>query len=179
MTSNKKLQLENALEQWFSDECEAWMNMNATKSDRRHMQESRNNSGSNAVKNRRNADRRKNPRFKVELPVDSVETIQESFLDVSKTSRLMGTSENYFKSKVPLKESSLIKIVMDCSKMGKNFESIVADAVVVRTSQLSSGEYGINILISNINVKEKENLNAQILKSLAFQKSDIYSLFVY
>ena len=97
----------------------------------------------------------------------------------------MGKSENisdgglYFKSKVPLKVSSVIQVILDFSKIGKDFENIVANAMVVRSSKLPNGEYGISMMFSKVDEQDKVNLNYQIFKSLAFQKSDLYSMFAY
>lgn len=188
-TSNNKLQLKDAMEQWFSDEFEDWMDDHATKSDRRYKEERRNKNLS-VVENRRmefrrKAQRRKNLRFNIELPVKLAETIQEEASDASAIRDFMGTSENicdgglYFKSKVPLKVSSVIQVILDFSKIGKGFENIIANAMIVRTSKLPNGEYGISMMFSKVDEQDKANLNYQIFRSLAFQKSDLYSMFAY
>ena len=188
--SNKKLQLEDAMKQWFCDKFEDWMDDHVTKSDRRYKTERRNKSLSVAenrrMEARRKAQRRKNLRFNIELPVKLAETIRKAASDASTIRDCMGSSENisdgglYFKSKVPLKVSSVIKVILDFSKIGKGFENIIiANAMVVRTSKLPNGEYGISIMFSKVDEQDKSNLNYQIFKSLAFQKSDLYSMFAY
>ena len=187
--SNKKLQLEDAMEQWFCDKFEDWMDDHATKSDRRYKNDRRSKSLSVAenkrMESRRRAQRRKNLRFNIELPVKIAETIQEAASDASTIRDYMGKSENisdgglYFKSKVPLKVSSVIQVILDFSKIGKDFENIVANAMVVRSSKLPNGEYGISMMFSKVDEQDKVNLNYQIFKSLAFQKSDLYSMFAY
>lgn len=189
-TSNKKLQLAEAMEQWFLDEFENWMDEHATKSDRRYKTERRNNKALSVAENRRldarrTAQRRRNIRFNIELPVKGAETIQKAASDASAISEFMGTSENisdgglYFKSKVPLKVSSVIQVILDFSNIDKGFEKIVANAMVVRTSKLPNGDYGISMMFSKVDEQDKANLNYQIFKSLAFQKSDLYSMFAY
>jgi hypothetical protein len=187
--SNSKLKLEDAMEQWFSDEFEGWMDDHATKSDRRFKQERRNKHLSVAENRRREIRRkmlrRKNLRFNIELPVKVAKTIQKASSDASLVSEYMGTCENisggglYFKSKVPLDVSSVIRVVLDFSNIGKGFENVVANAMVVRVVKLSNGEYGISMMFSMVEGQDKANLNSQIFKSLAFQKSDLYTMFSY
>ncbi|MCG6535980.1 MAG: PilZ domain-containing protein [Syntrophales bacterium LBB04] len=187
--ANNKLQMKDAIDQWFSEKFEDWMDDHATKSDRRYKNERRNKNLSVAENRRREArrkaQRRKNLRFNIELPVKLAETIQEAASDASTIEDYMGTSENisggglYFKSKVPLKVSSVIQVTLDFSNIGKGFKNIIANAMVVRNNKLPDGEYGISMMFSKVNDQDKANLNYQIFKSLAFQKSDLYSFFAY
>ncbi|MBN1365342.1 MAG: PilZ domain-containing protein [Syntrophaceae bacterium] len=187
--SDSKLKLEDAMEQWFMTDFEGWMEEHVTKSDRRFKPERRNNKLSVAQNRRREIRRkmlrRKATRFNIELPVKAAETIQEASSDASLISEYMGTSENisdgglYFKSKVPLKVSSVIRVTLDFSRIGKEFENVVANAMVVRLNPLPSGEYGISMMFSKVDGQEKANLNSKIFKSLAFQKSDLYTMFGY
>jgi hypothetical protein len=187
--SNPKLKLEDAMEQWFSNEFEDWMDEHATKSDRRYKKERRNQKLSveenRRSEARRKAIRRKNIRFNIELPVKIAETIQKASSDPSIISEHMGTSTNisdgglYFISKVPLDVSSVIRVILDFSKLGKDFENIAANAMVVRVVKLLDGRYGISMMFSKVDEKKKANLNSQIFKSLAFQKSDLYTMFSF
>lgn len=185
---NNELQLKDATDMWFYNEFEGWMDEHATKSDRRYEHERRNHNVLMATENRggevrRKVLRRKKMRFNIELPVKAVETVRKASSNASVIKKYLGRSENvkdgglYFKSKVPLAVSSIIRVVLDFSKIDKGFKNIVANAMVVKVTKLSNGKYWISMMFSKINEKNGANLNTQIFKSLAFHKNDLYTMF--
>jgi hypothetical protein len=188
-SKEKNLNFEQAMEKWFSEEFEEWMDLRAKKSDRRDKKERRNASSKTnddrRKDSRRSTHRRKNIRFNIELPVKVAKTIQEATKDRERVEEIMGTSENvsggglYFKSKKPLKASSMIRVVLDFTKVDPDFENIEASAMVVRAAKLPSGDYGVSLMFSSVDEKVKPSLNYMIFKSLAFQKSDLYTLFYF
>jgi hypothetical protein len=80
---------------------------------------------------------------------------------------------------VSLKVSSVIRVILDFSRIGKEFQNVVANAMVVRVTPLPNREYGISMMFSKVDGQDKANLNSKIFKSLAFQKSDLYTMFGY
>ncbi|MBN2160115.1 MAG: PilZ domain-containing protein [Spirochaetes bacterium] len=186
-SADKNLDFEHAMVQWFSEEFNAWMDLHASKSDRRENQDRRKSSSGidndRRKASRRTAQRRKNTRYNIELPVTLVETVQEATREGERIEEIMGESENirggglYFKSREPLKASSIIRVVLDFAKIEPDADNVVASAMVVRSEKLRSGEYGISLMFSKVDEKEKPNLNYMIFRSLAFQKSDLYTLF--
>jgi hypothetical protein len=163
--SNKELRFEDAMEIWFESEFEQWV-IDRTKGPLR--------------------ERRKNFRFDIELPVKIVETVNEK----SKSNKAdslkqvgdivnMSKSGLYFKSKKPLKVSSVVKILIDFSKIDKELDSVDALAMVVRVDKLGNGEYANSVMFSKINDNAKKNMNYYIFKSMAFQQSQLNKLFFY
>lgn len=185
--AEKNLDFEHAMLQWFTEEFDAWMDLHAAKSDRRADKDRRKGSSNigkdRRKESRRSVQRRKNTRFNIELPVKLAETVQEATRESEKIEEIMGTSENirggglYYISGEPMKPSSVIRVVLDFSKIDPASGSITASAMVVRSEKLRNGGYGVSLMFSKVDEKEKPDLNHMIFKSLAFQKSDLYAMF--
>lgn len=183
----KNLDFETAMKQWFGEKFDIWMDLHAEKSDRR-MARDRRNAPSNVSDDRRKgsrrtADRRKATRFNIELPVTAVDTVQAATKDCGKIEQFMGASDTirggglYFKSNEPLAASSMIRVVLDFSGIDPHAGNIEASAMVVRSEKLRGGKYGVSLMFSKIDEKDKPDLNYMIFKALAFKKSDLYTLF--
>lgn len=183
----KNLDFETAMKQWFSKKFDIWMDLHAEKSDRRAARDRRaapsSVSADRRKGSRRTADRRKTTRFNIELPVASSETVQAATKDGGKIEEFMGASDTmrggglYFKSNEPLAASSMIRMVLDFSGIDPHPGNIEASAMVVRSEKLRGGKYGVSLMFSRIDEKEKPDLNYMIFKTLAFKKSDLYTLF--
>ncbi|MCP4131459.1 MAG: PilZ domain-containing protein [bacterium] len=143
--------LEDSMKDWFNGEFDNWLN--------------------NRFLKKGDSSRRKHFRLDVELDIKIVETLIEPTEEGAAKEKSSGSVINiskgglYFKSKAPIKISSMVQVVLDLSKSDKTMESLEALAMVVRADKLSGGDFGIGLVFSNIHDKNK-NLELFFLKKL-------------
>lgn len=142
-----------AMETWFRDHFEDWLN-GRTKADSRN--------------------KRKHRRLDIELPLSVAEVIVESSGEEPHVDDLVGTIINisrggfYFFTRQPIPVSTIIKVAIDFSAMDPELQGIEALAMVVRSEAQSHGRFGVGVMFSSIYDEEKESLELFIFKQLAY-----------
>jgi PilZ domain-containing protein len=144
---------EDSIVKWFNEEFDNWLGKKSN--------------NSSIVTNR------KFFRLDVELPITIVDTICESGED-EEDKKIIGDLINiskgglYFKSKVDLKISTIIKVNIDLSNNENKIDNIEALAMIVRSDKIDNNFYGIGVMFSSIYDSDQKNLDHLILKKLAF-----------
>jgi len=151
---NSSLSIEDSMIDWFTDNFDKWLNEHYAGSD---------DAGN----------KRRHFRLDIEIPITIIDTLIESAGDDEDALTLVGNVINisrgglYFKYNRAIEVSSIIKVMIDLSRVDKDLEDVEALAMVVRCDNLED-EYGIGIMFSSIYDSDKENLETFIFKSLAY-----------
>ncbi len=150
---NPRIALEDAMEEWFLHQFDAFMIAKY------------HTVGDNM---------RKHFRLDVEIPIRVVELLVESSKDEAEALELIGTIVNiskgglYFISDTPLELSSIIRVVIDFRAVDNELTDIEALAMVVRHDKRENNKYGVGVMFSSIYDNGKRNLNIFILKNLSY-----------
>jgi hypothetical protein len=143
--------LESAMEAWFTDNFEQWLQKRIdSKTNRKYM------------------------RLEVELPVSVIDTVLESSEDDVEAKDFVGKIVNisrgglYFRSTGRIEISSIIKVKVDFSSLDDGIQPIEALAMVVRVDAMVDGKFGIGVMFSTIYEEEQKCLDLFIFKNLAF-----------
>jgi len=149
--TNECESIEAALEIWFQNEFEHWLQKRVgSQGNRKYM------------------------RLEVELPVSVIDTVLESSEDDTEARDFIGKIVNisrgglYFRSNSRIEISSIIKVKVDLNALEKDLNPIEALAMVVRVDALVDGKYGIGVMFSSIYEEEQKYLDLFIFKNLAY-----------
>jgi hypothetical protein len=116
---------------------------------------------------------RKHFRLDVEIPIRVIDTLIESSSDDTNAMEFVGKIINisrgglYFRYQKPIEISSIIKVIIDFTKVDPELNEVEALAMVIRTEKLHDN-YGIGIMFSSIYGVNKEKLDLFILKNLSY-----------
>ncbi len=150
--TEKKYEMDTALDHWFKDEFENWLIERYGISDTK----------------------RKHFRLDVELPIKIIDTLIESTGEDKDAMNLVGKVLNiskgglYFRYSAPIELSSIIKVVIELKSEKGPTTEIEALAMVVRADKLEEKIYGIGVMFSSLQNTNKESLEVFILKNLAY-----------
>lgn len=150
------IDIDSELDKWFEQEFEDWY-----------------------LKKYENDNKRKNIRINIDLPVIVSDTLIDSETDEEIESEIFGEMLNlsrrglYFRSSVPVKKSSIIKVKLTLDEEHYSEDVVEALAMVVRIDNLDNGEYGLGLMFSTVYDGNQNKINTFVFKRLINKLNEI------